>query len=338
MIDTMAGETQLMQCMEIWGGNHPTESSVTMAGLEAWVYSKPFGQSDGGGDVYYLSSCATGRITRLLLADVSGHGQVVAQTAAELRQLMRRYVNYIDQTAFVRSMNREFTELSEDGCFATAIVSTFFAPTNDLTLCIAGHPPPLIYRIRERCWSVLHGGKAASVREGNIPLGIEDVADWIQFGVRVEVGDLVLCYTDSLIESRDASGQMLGVRGLLEIASSIDPGDGKSVVRRLLSQIETRFQGNLAGDDVTVLLFRPNGLSPTVPLRDKVLAPIRVMGGVVRSLLPGGGPAPWPELSLPAIGGAMLRVLNRGWTRRNRATSMTLPRPLADAPGSSLSR
>src|SRR5437899_58220 len=95
----------LMQCMEVWGGNQVVDSSVAMAGLDAWVYSRPYGQADGGGDVHYVSSCATGRITRLLVADVSGHGVAVCDVAAQLRTLMRRYVNYLDQTRFVRSMN-----------------------------------------------------------------------------------------------------------------------------------------------------------------------------------------------------------------------------------------
>src|SRR6202051_5420709 len=85
--------SQQMTCMEVWGGSQLTTRRVEMGGLDAWVYSKPFGQAQRGGDVYYASSCATGRITRLLLADVAGHGNTVAATAADLRTLMRRVVN-----------------------------------------------------------------------------------------------------------------------------------------------------------------------------------------------------------------------------------------------------
>src|ERR1051325_9608852 len=113
-----------MQCMEVWGGNQLADSGVVMAGLDAWVYSKPFGGADGGGDVYYVSSCASGRITRLLVADVSGHGAAVAEQAVSLRTLMRRHVNYLDQTVFVRSMNQQFAASSQAGCFATALVTT----------------------------------------------------------------------------------------------------------------------------------------------------------------------------------------------------------------------
>src|SRR6476660_9999087 len=96
-------ETQVMTCMEVWGGNALVDNSVSMSGLDAWVYSKPFERAEAGGDVYYVSSCATGRITRLLIADVSGHGAKVSDTAMALRGLMRQYVNHLDQRQFLRS-------------------------------------------------------------------------------------------------------------------------------------------------------------------------------------------------------------------------------------------
>src|SRR6202166_851991 len=105
-------QTPQMQCMEVWGGSQLATRAVEMGGLDAWFYSKPFGQAQRGGDVYYASSCATGRITRLLLADVSGHGTSVAATAANLRTLMRRFVNRLDQKEFVRLLNQQFVALS----------------------------------------------------------------------------------------------------------------------------------------------------------------------------------------------------------------------------------
>src|SRR5688572_29319626 len=109
-----APDPHRMTCMEIWGGCDPADAAVSVPGLDAWVYSRPYREhhaaapesEGGGGDVYYVSSCATGRINRLLVADVSGHGQAVRHIAVSLRDLMRRYVNYLDQSRFVLSMNR----------------------------------------------------------------------------------------------------------------------------------------------------------------------------------------------------------------------------------------
>src|SRR5687768_16715973 len=152
---TKPGEPQpTMQCMEVWGGNQAVDNGVIMPGLDAWVYSRPYRDESAGGDIHYVSSCATGRITRILVADVSGHGQAVAQVAASLRTLMRRFVNFVDQGRLVRGLNTEFASLAEMGSFATAVVATYWAPTDDLVISNAGHPRPLWYRARARAWEV----------------------------------------------------------------------------------------------------------------------------------------------------------------------------------------
>ncbi|MBL8879850.1 MAG: serine/threonine-protein phosphatase [Phycisphaerales bacterium] len=298
-------DTQRMQCMEVWGGNQPVDSGVVMAGLDAWVFSRPYAGASAGGDVHYVSSCATGRITRLLVADVSGHGSAVAETSLALRSLMRRYVNFIDQTQFVRSLNDEFTSLSESGTFATAVVTTYFAPSGEISLCNAGHPPPLLYRAKTRTWSLVEAsdrptaGRAdADTGPSNLPLGIIDLASYEQFSLRLRTGDLVLCYTDSLIESKNAAGEMLQPAGLLEIVRSLNVSDPSALIPALIEAIRKLNPDNLTEDDVTMLLFRPNGLAPAAPFWQRVLAPLRVVGAIARSFLPGGGPAPWPEMSL----------------------------------------
>jgi sigma-B regulation protein RsbU (phosphoserine phosphatase) len=282
---------QHMQCMEVWSGSQLTESSVEFGGLEAWIYSKPFGEARHGGDVYYASSCATGRITRLLLADVSGHGSAVADTATRLRTLMR-----------------QFADLSQDGAFATAIVTTFFAPTGRLTVCNAGHPRPLIYRASQRHWSLLSAGEQAAVRLRNIPLGMIALAEYEQFDVTLEPGDCLLCYSDALVESCDAAGEPLGEAGLLRMVRGLgDPG-AHELTGRLLQEIAARDPANLSEDDVTALVVRANGRDAHHPFGQKLRALGRFAGALLRAERP-----PLPDANLANIGGAIIPALSRRW-------------------------
>jgi serine phosphatase RsbU (regulator of sigma subunit) len=189
---------------------------------------------------------------------------------------MRRYVNHHDQGRFVRSLNREFTGASTAGIFATAVAMTFDSPTNNLLICNAGHPPPLWYQSSKQKWTYLVPAQAGSA---NVPWGIEETVEYEQFAVRLRVGDLVLCYTDSLIEARDASGELLGPDGLLELVQPIEPADASTLVARILQTIDKRGEGNLTRDDVTCLLIRPNGLRPRVPFLDRLAAGPRVLLG-----------------------------------------------------------
>jgi sigma-B regulation protein RsbU (phosphoserine phosphatase) len=311
---TSTKSAQQMACMEVWGGSQLTTRGVEMGGLDAWVYSKPFGEAQRGGDVYYASSCATGRITRLLLADVAGHGNSVASTAANLRTLMRRFVNRLDQTEFVRLLNQQFSALSEAGSFATAVVATFFAPTQRLIICNAGHPRPLLYQAAKRQWSLL-GAEPTSeeVSPNNMPLGIIDMTEYEQFDVELETGDCVLSYTDALIESRDADGEMLGEAGLLRILQLLGDVEPRLLTKTLLREIRDRYQDNLTEDDVTVLLVRANGHRPRFSLRETLWAQLRFAGSLIRGINPWAERPPLPDLNMANIGGAIIPSLEQRW-------------------------
>ncbi len=310
----MDSPTQHMQCMEVWGGSQLTSKGVELGGLDVWVYSKPYGEAQRGGDVYYVSSCATGRIARLLLADVSGHGQSVAATAADLRTLMRRFVNRLDQKEFVRLLNEQFTALSRHGSFATAIVATFFAPSRRLSLCNAGHPRSLLYRAEDRSWSFLgHDDAPEKSGPSNIPLGLFQVADYEQMDIELNPGDCIVSYTDALTESSDADGEMLGEEGLLRIVKLLGEVSAEKLIPALLQEISERYPENLSADDVTLLVARASGGALHFSLADKLRAFGRFLKTFARSLNPKADRAPFPDANLANLGGAIIPPLARRW-------------------------
>jgi phosphoserine phosphatase RsbU/P len=294
-----------MLCMEVWGGIEPVDTAVRLPGLDCWVYAKPYAESGTGGDIHYLSSCATGRVTRLLVADVSGHGATVSQTAIMLRDLMREYVNYLDQTRFVEALNARFSDMSSAGMFATAVIATYFAPTGHLTLCNAGHPSPLLYRQSEKKWSLL------KPEESSLPLGIEKVFKYDQFTVKLRPGDLVLCYTDSFIESYKNKEDFVGMDGLLELAGALSQPEASGLISRMLQSVGGLNPRNLRDDDVTALVFQVVANEQAPSGRQK----LRAAGRFIRSAISRPFSAPWPDFSLPNIGGAIVPALNRMWKR-----------------------
>jgi serine phosphatase RsbU (regulator of sigma subunit) len=285
---------QRMQCMEVWGGNVQIATEIETSGLDVWIRSQPEGESKAGGDVYYVSSCASGRITRLLLADVSGHGEGVADSATRLRDLMRKNVNTIGQRSFIAGVNRHFTEAPHDSRFATAIVSSFFSPTSSLTVCNAGHPPPFVFRAADGKWSGMDltesSQNASTAKAADVPLGITSDAFYYEYKSRLNEGDLVLCYTDAFSEARDAGGKILGIDGLLSIVSSIQFTSAERFLSDIVESLQRLSAGNLEQDDATMLMFRANGVRSS--LRDNLLAPFRLMGQVAdRSTITPPSPA-----------------------------------------------
>jgi serine phosphatase RsbU (regulator of sigma subunit) len=267
---------QRMQCMEVWGGNRPTDSAFEMPGLRVWLFSRPHLNAKAGGDVYYLSSCASGRITRLLLADVSGHGDSAAKTAVALRDIMRQNINRIDQSRFVASMNDKFSDLAKtSGVFATAIVSTFFSPTRNLAVCLAGHPPPLYFRRATGHWSELNSHEPRAAELANLPLGVTPEVHYSEFNVLIDRGDLVLLYSDGLSESRNQSDEVLSVRGLRALLETLDASQPDRFIPDLHKRIEGLSSQNLESDDMTAILVEATA-SP-VPIVNNILAPVRLI-------------------------------------------------------------
>lgn len=266
-----------MECMEVWGGNSPIDRSFAVSGLKLWLRSTAHGMGDSGGDVYYISSCASGRITRLLLADVSGHGPAVAEIATGLRDLMRKNINVISQTGFVREMNREFFSGTDPAVFATALVCTYFSPTRSLQFCNAGHPVALLYRADKGAWESAEQLVPTAQGDGlaDTPLGVSDQSDYSRFETSLTPGDLVLCVSDAYTEALTPNGQALGSHGLHKIVEEIDVSQPERILPEVIEQVSKLDQGNLRDDDATALLFQADGSSPT--LAANLLAPLRLL-------------------------------------------------------------
>ena len=297
---------QEMQCMEVWGGNRDCYCCLDLMGLAVEVYSKPFAGCEDGGDVYYVSSCATGRITRLMVADVSGHGEDAAASAKELRKLMGKYINFVDQSRFVEEMNNQFTTVVKHGRFATAVVMTYFAPTNEMLISNAGHPAPLLYRNKDKTWYFIDKN-ATGKRVTDIPLGILSGTNYHQCKVYLEPGDMVLCYTDSLIELRkDNNSFEMGTDGLLRTVKGMSPSDLPDA-QKLLDLLQEK-TGATFSDDVTLLTLAIRK-APRVALKTKLLIPLR-MGYTILNSIVCRIPIPQTEWSLRNLGGALFYPLN----------------------------
>ncbi len=303
-----------MQCSEVWGGNDEVDRAVMMPGLDARVVSRPAAGDAAGGDIHYLSSCATGRITRVLVADVTGHGERVAALAGRLRGLMRRYVNFVDQSRLVAAINREFAAVSDGGKFATALVATFWGPSADLDITNAGHPRPLIYRAARGSWEALDpapGERAAGGAPSDLPLGIMEGVAYARSRVAMSRGDLALLYTDALPEARAPDGSFLGVAGLVRMLNGLGPTPAAEVIPRLMQELTAFRGGRPLDDDATMLLLSRNALR--IP-RGSVLLGLktsaRLAWELMRSIRPGGCFAR-PELRRDNIAGAWLDRFNR---------------------------
>jgi phosphoserine phosphatase RsbU/P len=285
--------------MELMGGNRALRQTIRAPGLDIWIDSRPLGSTGGigggGGDAHYVSTCGAGYVTRLALADVAGHGESVDRLALVLRNLMRKYINTLDQTRFARALNRELTAADDSGRFATAILLTYFAPTRHLMMCNAGHGRPLWYSAKRQQWQFLDlelAGACPSLtmskaryhfeRLANLPLGILDPIDYEQFAVELDLGDIVVLCTDAITESDDGTGQLLGEAGLLALVRELGSDNRIGLGERLVRAVDLRRVGKPAADDQTLIVLEHSETSPPGPSLARTVRTLSKMIGLSR--------------------------------------------------------
>lgn len=275
-------QTTHLHCLQVWGGTEAADQKLEMTGLDGYLYAKPHDDAKRGGDVYYLSSCASGRITRVILADVAGHGSQVAETAQDLRALMQRYVNFTNQQLFMKAMNKKFAEITDAGRFATTVAMSFLAPQHKLSLSNAGHPAPMWYRASEKSWHILglDPDDRDTTAQADLPFGIIDDVGYQQTDITFKPADMLLMYTDALSESHGADGRQIGVRGLRDRLNELKTNEPDAIIPALIKRLEQDDANDLTGDDVTALLIAANGTKHE--WRKMLVAPFNAMRGMLK--------------------------------------------------------
>jgi serine phosphatase RsbU (regulator of sigma subunit) len=202
-----------------------------------------------------MSVCDHDLISRVALADVSGHGRVVSAMTETLQRLMRDNIDVWDESDFMRGLNGAFA-LSGQNKYATAIVLSFHRITGRLAFSNAGHLPPLWYHARYKTWGWLKENDDCRANNGSgLPIGLIPGTDYCQTAVKFEPSDLLVLYTDGITEAENDSDQSLDREQLLKWAREAPIGSPEALGRALVQRLES-FQGRCRRDDETLIVLQ----------------------------------------------------------------------------------
>ncbi len=216
-----------------------------LAGWQLGTVYRQAGRTDVGGDYYDVSGLDDGRVIAVL-GDVMGRG-VDAAVSGSLMRSAARVLSTQDPepAALARAMDR-FMVVEPPTQMASAVYVLFDPSEDDIALVVAGHPPPLLFR----------DGRSRFVTEDGSPIHglgeVPRVSAHCPFGA----GDLLLLYTDGLVERRGESID-IGLRRLQAAADELftavdDLTDLDDVLVKLTESVSDPDRQ----DDVAVLAFR----------------------------------------------------------------------------------
>lgn len=243
-----------VKCAEVWGGTLDADMDVCTSGLTASLYSAS-SDSGRGGDIYYFSVCQHDVLTRVVVADVVGHGRAINKVSQWLYEALVRQIETPDSNAVLADLNRTATERGLEA-LTTAAVVTFYLDDYNLNFSYAGHPPLLMCRRSEIDWRVVN--LPSSDAPQNLPLGVPFDAPYEQQRMRLAPGDKLFLYTDGVIESPGKEDDLFGIERLTKVLRETHGENLNEVKRSVLTAIRAYTGGSMAHDDVTMLAVEIN--------------------------------------------------------------------------------
>jgi phosphoserine phosphatase RsbU/P len=153
-----------------------------------------------------------------------------------------------DLAALLEVVNRQVSTSSSEDRYATLFYGVFDSSTRILRYVNAGHNPPVVIR---------RDGSMHCLEMGGAPVGLFVDSEYGEGSVQIETGDLVIAFTDGLIEATNQDGEEWGVQGLLKAAASAaqcsqDAGD---LVNLSFNSMDDFSKGHQT-DDATLAVVR----------------------------------------------------------------------------------
>jgi len=219
------------------------------------IYGATLPAGEVGGDYFDIVSLPDGRLA-LAIADVTGHGVGAGILSAMTKSALRLQLAHdANPESVLLHLNEAIYEVSDKKTFVTFAYALISPSESQITLATAGHPPVIHRAGRSRVVTPL--------RSKNVALGMRrDVSFPGIMMVRYQAGDLLLLYTDGLLEVTNSSGEQFGEQLHSRLARA--EGSPREITEGLLEEVR-RFSGHSAAfeDDISLMCVRFEGVSIT---------------------------------------------------------------------------
>ncbi len=186
----------------------------------------------------------------VMIADVAGHGPSAAVEAAMLDAILRTYssqdVGNPEQLA--EYVNKHMITQRPRTAFISAILCGFNPVNRELRHINAGHPPAML---------IAAGDSRVQGLDSNvgIPLGVEKSTCWTMSVRKMNPGDILVLYTDGLLETRNRDQVHFGDARLRSAIESGSP-EPEAMIQRVNESLDEFTNGHPVQDDQTMLVIR----------------------------------------------------------------------------------
>jgi serine phosphatase RsbU (regulator of sigma subunit) len=223
------------------------EGELRRGCLDAFGISLPCDET--GGDYYDFLELPDDR-TGLVIGDVTGHGVAAAILMATGRALLRAFSSIEREPArVVGLLNRALADDLDSDRFMSLFLGELQPGCRRLRYVLAGHCAPLLVRGSD--------GSATDLGGRGLALGIVRDHEYRLVGpIDLEPGDLLVLYTDGVVEARNEEKIGFGRDRLVASVSARREAPAREVARGILDDVLAFTGSEDVEDDLTTIVAR----------------------------------------------------------------------------------
>jgi Na+/proline symporter/serine phosphatase RsbU (regulator of sigma subunit) len=202
-----------------------------------------------GGDYYDYLLHEDGRLD-LVIADVSGHNVGAALIMAETRTMIRSRKGHLNNPQeIIRELNQFFYEdLTRAELFITLFYLQFYPETRQITFASAGHSPTLIWQAELK--------KCIRLDPEGLIIGVKEDFPYEQESLKLVDGDVLLLYTDGVIEAENDKNELFGEDRLVLLLEEHNKLPPQDMIDHIIEQVRL-FSGHRSfKDDVSLIVMQ----------------------------------------------------------------------------------
>lgn len=281
-----------------------------LPGWELSAVSMP--ARDLGGDLYDFLPIGSGW-QGIMIGDVAGKGLPAALQMAVARTVFRHAARDGQSSAItLAAVNQGILSEIPQG-MVTMLYALLDPARGVLRIANAGHTFPLLVN-----------GSVQELEISGLPLGIDLDTDYEEITIVLEPGDMVVFYTDGIIEAFNEKCELFGLDRLQQLLANHSHLKPRALMTLLLHELRAWGSSNAQSDDVTIVVVRRRLARLHDEIRsivDDVLGAERAAGfwvdtiaSLCEALLLDATSDEWSEM-LPSIVRATQACFGRGLAR-----------------------
>lgn len=229
----------------------PATSAASLQGLELCGMFRPATQC--GGDWWNYYPLADDR-TLVVVGDVTGHGVPAAMITAIVKGAASTMVSLaadddsLSLQTFLNQLNAVVYEAGQREFFMTCFAALYDARTHTVSYANAGHTSPYVF-----------GSNGRSMTKLMAPgtwLGYHKAQSFRINATKLHEEDVIVFYTDGLVEWENAAQEMYGERRLRRLVPEIVTLPLHQLQERIVAEARDFAEGLEPTDDVTVVVGR----------------------------------------------------------------------------------